>query len=84
MHAEQTWLVLPSLRRPAFLVPADRCIELDYFLTAMFFPHVETRSALSGRATRAALRLGRRLALSLPASVRAAGSPGAGILGVRP
>jgi hypothetical protein len=81
--AERTWLVLPSLRRPAFFVPADRRDEFDYFLTTVFFPHVESRSAVIGRSTRTMLRLGRRLALSLPASVRVTSAPGVALLGVR-
>jgi hypothetical protein len=80
---DRCWIVLPSLRRPAFLVPAERSAELDYFLTAIFFPHVESTNPVLGRATRTALRLGRQFALRAPPSARLACAPGAAVLGVR-
>jgi len=83
LAVDRCWLVLPSLRRPAFLVPAERAAELDYFLTAIFFPHVESTNPVLGRATRATLRLGRKVALQMPSRARLACAPGAAVLAMR-
>jgi hypothetical protein len=83
IEARRAWFVLPSLGCPAFLIPADRPGELDYFLSSLFFPYVQARSALSGKATQVVQRTGKRAVVYLPNAARVHLAPAVAVLGVR-
>lgn len=84
LHIDHRWLLLPSIARPAYLVPADRRAEFDYFLRHIFFPHVEARTPSTARLTRLSLQIGARAALVAPSGVRRRYAPAAAVLASRP
>lgn len=80
----QAWFPLPSVRCPAFLVPADRGAELEHFLNTLFFPYSQDRSAWRGRARQLLLSAARRAALRTPHRWRLRCAPGLALLARRP
>jgi hypothetical protein len=84
LRLESTYVALPAASCPALIVPVDGPTELDYVLRNLSFPYAPSTRPLVGRARHALVRAGQAAAVRAPHRLRVAGSPGHGLLAVRP
>ena len=78
------YVILPSQRRPAWLIPVRRRAELDVFLRRMAFPYAPLRSPVAAWLAARALQVGRLLALVLPHRLRVRFAPAYAVVARRP
>ena len=87
-EASDGWTVerffpLPDHRCPAYLVPARRPQEMDYFLRNLFVPYAETGNRWVTRAVRRGLMAMRSTALASPGGTRVRLAPAIAIVARR-
>jgi len=78
------YVLLPSQRRPAWLVPVRRRAELDVFLRRMVFPYAPLSSPVGAWFAARALVAARFLALILPHRLRVRFAPAYAVVARRP
>jgi hypothetical protein len=82
LSSPDVYVVFPDQRRPAYLVPRDGRLELEFFLERFFLPYADGDGARA-RITRAALPSARRAALSVPHRARVALAPAFAVVAER-
>jgi hypothetical protein len=77
------YFALPDQRCPAYLIPAGRRDELDYFLRQLFFPYAEAATPFRLRIKQGTISVMRHVALKSPHWARLRFSPAIAIVAKR-
>ena len=83
LTSTDVYVVFPDQRRPAYLLPRDGRLELEFFLQRFFLPYADGDGARA-RVTRATLPSARRAALGVPHRLRVALAPAFALVSGRP